>query len=143
MVRNAHDAQKVASDMTRDALDQFRQTASGAIREGMRGATERYDQTLAGSAQKVAEAASHLEVRIAQSAALQWAIAWKAFLAVVLASVTVVAVAGYMVWQSRQALTALKWQQEIADAQAAGKLAPCPEGGLCAMVNKRWTRIDK
>ena len=143
MVRNAHDAQKVAADITRDALEQFRLAASGAIREGMRGATERHDQTLAASAQKVAEAASHLEIRIANSGALQRAIAWKAFLSLLLASATVVAVAAYMVWQSRQALTVMKWQQEIAEAQAAGKLAPCPEGGLCVMVNKRWTRIDK
>jgi hypothetical protein len=69
--------------------------------------------------------------------------AWKALLAVVMASAMVMAVACYVVWQSRQALTAVRWQQEIADAQAAGKLAPCPEGGLCALVDKRWMRIDK
>ncbi len=143
MARHVYDAQKVAAEMTRDALDLFRQTASSAIREGMRDATERHDQALAASAQKVADAASQLEARIVGAGRAQWATAWKAFLALVLASVAIVAVATYMVWQSQQTLAALKWQQELADAQSTGKLAPCPEGGLCAMINKRWTRIDR
>lgn len=143
MVRQTHDAQKVAAEVTQVALEQFRQAAASAIRDGMRGATEQYDQTLAASAHKVVDAASLLEARMARSGALHWATAWKAFLALLLAGTTVVAVAGYIVWQARQNLAGLRWQQEIADAQAAGKLAPCPEGGLCAMVNKRWTRIDK
>lgn len=142
MALAAQRAGQVSEDLTRDALARFQATARQAATEGLRGAADSYEQALSASAQRVADAAAQLEARMRRSSALQWAMAWKAFAALAIASLVVIGVAGYMAWQAHLSMKEAQWSQEINAAQAGGKLARCPEGGLCVMVNKRWTRID-
>lgn len=71
-----------------------------------------------------------------------WAMAWKAFAAISLASLVVIGVAGYVAWQAQMRMNEAQWFEEINAARATGKLARCPEGGLCVMASKRWVRVD-
>jgi hypothetical protein len=69
--------------------------------------------------------------------------AWKAFIAAALGSLAVIAVAVYVVWHAHQDLQQVLWVEQINTAEAAGKLAPCPDGGICVLINKKWVRLDK
>jgi len=48
------------------------------------------------------------------------------------------------VTQARTELTKAAWAAQINAAIAAGNLAPCADGGICARVDgKRWVRLDQ
>lgn len=142
MVLAARQAGQVADDLTRNALAQFQAIARQAATEGLRGAAGGYEQGLGASAQRVADAAAQLETRMHRLSATLWAMAWKAFAAISLASLVVIGVAGYVAWQAQMRMNEAQWFEEINAARATGKLARCPEGGLCVMASKRWVRVD-
>uniref|UniRef100_UPI00066FE7DC hypothetical protein n=1 Tax=Frateuria defendens TaxID=2219559 RepID=UPI00066FE7DC len=70
--------------------------------------------------------------------------AWKAFIASAIGSLAVIGVAVYMSFSAHREIARADWVSRINAAIASGKLAPCPEGGLCARVdNRKWARLDK
>jgi hypothetical protein len=142
LTHNAQQAQKIADDTLQGALSEFRHAASDTVADGMRDAVANYEHTLAASVQKLATETGKLERQMHAASAAHLATAWKAFIAFALAAISLIAVAGYMIWQARDAVREVQWVQEINTAVTSGKLTRCPEDGLCAMVNKRWQRID-
>lgn len=68
--------------------------------------------------------------------------AWKTFIACVIGSVAMVAVAIYVAWQSHTDIKRSEWVQQINTAIDAGQLAPCPEGGLCVQMDNKWVRLN-
>ena len=143
LVDVSRNAQQTANEVTSAALERFRGIATAAIADGMRGAVGQYDQVMVDSANRAHAAIASLEERMQRAGSAHWAMAWKAFGAITLASVAVVGTAVYFVCQARQDINDAHWSKELLNATAAGKLAPCPDGGLCAVVGKKWMRVDR
>ena len=127
----------------KQAVERIQQTAASAIVAGIGAAASDIEHRLVACANKVEFSTSQLEQRIYALRAMHTANAWKAFVAAALGSVAVIAVAIYVAWHAHQDIRQTQWAEQINAAEAAGKLAACPEGGICVFVNKKWVRLDK
>lgn len=70
-------------------------------------------------------------------------IIWVAGCVFVLAGVVCVGATAYVLMQARQELKKAEWITSINAAVVNGKLVACPDGGLCAVVNKKLVRLDR
>jgi hypothetical protein len=148
--QSASHLQQTAQGMSLQGQQMVQETTSAisaqvrdAIQSGVKQAADQCSTSLRDAAQQAVHAAAQLEAQKAALLRTLRGMAWKGSLALLAGAVLAVGAASYTVWNARQELQAIKWQQDILAAQAAGKLTQCPEGGLCVMVNSRWTRVDK
>lgn len=44
-------------------------------------------------------------------------------------------------WNTYRRLDEAAWFDEVQEARTRGRLQPCPEGGVCVYLNKRWHRL--
>lgn len=138
------DAAAVSQRVATQSLEDFRRTAAATLAEGIRPPLDEAGRTLQASLHKVLAASNALEQRLRALDRLHTAHAWKAFLASAIGSLAVIGVAVYMSLGTHREIARADWVSQINAAIAGGKLAPCPEGGLCARLdNKRWARLDK
>ncbi len=154
VVRQTHEAAQQLSQtakgaaasserMTSAAIEQFRLAAAGAVAEGMRKPMEDAGRTMQSGTRNVQTATSELEQRVRGVGRALTATAWKAFVASALASMVVIGVAVYMGVRTHRDIARAEWVELINTAIANGKLAPCPDAGLCAHIGKKWARIDQ
>lgn len=129
--------------MTAAAIDRFQQAAAGAVADGLRRPMEEAGRTMQSGTQNIRAATAELEARVRSVGKALTANAWKAFVASVLASAAVIAVAVYMGVTTHREMARAEWARLINASIANGKLAPCHDGGLCARMGKKWVRIDQ
>lgn len=132
-----------AESAGKQAIERLQQTAAGAIVAGAGAATSDIEQRLMACAGKVEHSTNQLDQRIRALSTMHTANAWKAFIAATLGSLAVIAVTAYIVWHAYRDLQEVQWVEQINAAEAAGKLAPCPDGGICVLLDKKWVRLDK
>ena len=132
-----------AENAGKQAIERLQQTAAGAIVAGVGAATNDVEKRLIACAGNVEYSTYQLDQRIHTLSMLHTANAWKAFIAAAVGSLAVIAVAIYVTWHAHQDLQQVQWVEQINAAEAAGKLAPCPDSGICVFVNKKWVRLDK
>lgn len=124
------------------ALAEIRQGAQLAVAEGVRGAMQDLDRTMRENTQQFGQALAQLELRLHAVRRLNTAHAWKTFMASAFGSLTVIAVAIYVAWQSHADLKRSEWVQQINAAVEAGRLSTCAEGGVCVLVGNKWVRLN-
>ncbi|RUL67099.1 hypothetical protein EKH79_00385 [Dyella dinghuensis] len=132
-----------AENAGKQAIERLQQTATGAIVAGAGAATNDIEQRLMACAGKVEHSTNQLDQRIRTLSIMHTANAWKAFIAAAVGSLAVIAVAVYVVWHAHRDLRRVQWVEQINAAEVAGKLAPCPDSGICVLVNKKWVRLDQ
>ncbi|RDS80009.1 hypothetical protein [Dyella psychrodurans] len=142
MSQTAQNLALTAESAGKQAVERLQQTAAGAIVAGAGVATGDIERRLIACAGKVEISTNALEQRIHALSMMHTANAWKAFVAATLGSVAVIAMAVYVVWHAHQNLQQVQWVEQINAAEAAGKLEPCSEGGICVYVNKKWVRLN-
>lgn len=121
-----------------------RRAAGDALQHGTTEAIDRFGGVVRASEVRLESAAERLERRMLTVGKWQVAFAWKAFVASAFGSFALMGVAGYVIWEARDAARATRWVKQVNAAQAAGRLGVCPSGGehVCAKVEKRWVRLD-
>jgi roadblock/LC7 domain-containing protein len=139
--RTVQEAADSAQRITAEALEQFRRTASSAATEGLRYPLEETSKTLNNGAARIESAMASLDVHMKTQRKMFAAYAWKTFIASAAASLAVIGVAVYMAARAHQDITRTEWIGAINAAIANGKLAACPEGGVCAYVGKKPVRL--
>jgi nitrogen fixation/metabolism regulation signal transduction histidine kinase len=139
----AQEAAKTSQRITTEALEQFRRTAASAATEGLRYPLQDAEKTLKNSIARMETAAETLEERMKAQRKMFTAYAWKTFIASAVAALAVIGVAVYMAQRAHQDITRSEWIGQINAAIANGKLTACPEGGVCAYVDKKLVRLDQ
>ena len=87
--------------------------------------------------------ANDVERHMQESVAQLKRIVWLAIGAFALAGVVVAGVSVYATMQANQQIQKTEWIGNINSAIANGKLTACPDGGICAVVDKKQIRLDK
>jgi len=123
------------------AMEQIRHGTQPAIKEGIRDAMQELDQTIREGTTRVDQAIAQLDLRMLHARRLNISHAWKTFIAGAVGSVAVIAVAIYASFQAHADIKRSDWIRQINTAIDAGQLSTCPEGGLCAKVDNKWTRL--
>jgi hypothetical protein len=128
--------------------DQLQQTASRTIAAGANVVVEKLLKQLGAGVGQLEISINHLEQRVTATDRLHVATAWKGFVGLAMGGLAVIALTTYFSWTARQtaqrANQEIQWISQINAAESYGKLARCPEAeGLCALVGKRWVRLDQ
>ena len=135
---------QITQQVSTSALEEFRRAAGATLGQGLREPLAQAQKQLEGSMLEVRNASAELQRRVSQAGRVHTATAWKAFIACALGALLVIGAAAYAVTQARTELTKAAWTAQINAAIAAGNLAPCADGGICARVDgKRWVRLDQ
>ncbi|MFC3650796.1 hypothetical protein ACFONN_04520 [Dyella humi] len=142
MSQTAQNLALTAESAGRQAVERLQQTAADAIVAGAGAATSHVEKRLIACAGKIEISTNELEQRIRALSMMHIANAWKAFIAATLGSVAVIAATVYAVWHAHQNLQQVQWAEQLNAAEAAGKLVPCSEGGICVYVDKKWVRLN-
>ena len=87
--------------------------------------------------------ANDVERHMQESVAQLKRVVWLAIGAFALAGVVVAGVSVYATMQANQQIQKTEWIGNINAAIANGKLTACPDGGICAVVDKKQIRLDK
>ena len=127
--------------LVQQALEQLRVGAGQAITEGVRDAMQELDQAMRDGAHRIEQATLQLDLRMQHMRRVTTSHAWKTFVASAIGSLAIMAVAVYVARQAHTELKRAEWVQQINAAAEAGRLAPCPEGGLCVKVGSKWVRL--
>jgi hypothetical protein len=144
MAEAAQDASRVAGEVSTQAVEALRQTASTTLERGLREPLSQTERQLQTSMAGLREATAELEKQVRTAGTLQKATAWKVFAACAIASLGVLGVAAYAAMHARTEVARAEWTRGINAAVASGNLAPCADGGICARVDgKRWVRLDQ
>jgi hypothetical protein len=140
---SARQAAQTAQQITSRALEEFQQTASHALKGGLREPVQQADRSLQASMHKIQQATNQLEQGVRAINRMHTATAWKAFIVSSLASLAVIGVAAYVGFKAHQDIARSEWIGEINAAVAQGNLAHCPgSDGICARVGGKWVRLD-
>jgi hypothetical protein len=127
-----------ANALTREALEQFRQGAKLAVETGIRDAVDELDHTVRIGTSRVDHATAQLNQRMQQMGRFHTEHAWKTFVASALGSLAVISAALFASWHAHADIKRSEWVQDINMAIDSGRLATCPEGGLCALIGNKW-----
>jgi hypothetical protein len=141
VTRSAQSIASSAGIAAQQATTRLESTAASAIAAGTRNAMQDMERTLLDSSNRLVITTSTLEERVRSLHRLHATTTWKAFLASGIAAFTTVAVVCVLTWQMLGHLKDVAWFDEVQRARAIGTLQPCPEGGVCVYVNKRWHRL--
>jgi hypothetical protein len=141
IMRSASSMATTAENTARRVSERLDTTAARAIAEGTRTATNDFAKSLLDMSNRLATTTSVLESRMISAGRLHATSAWKGLLGSGLAALVAVAAAFMLTWQALGHVQDAKWLDEVQRARARGTLQRCPEGGVCAYVNKRWHRL--
>ena len=133
---------ETANALTREALEQFRLGAKLAVETGIRDAVDELDQTVRSNTSRIDHATAQLNQRMQQMGRFHTGHAWKTFVASALASLAVISAAVFASWHAHADIERSEWALDIYAAIESGRLAACPEGGLCALVGNKWVRLS-
>ena len=142
----AYAAQQAASSseqLTRQAVLAFKEEASVALAQGLDTPLAECKHKLQASAHALEQATSDLQRQMEVARKAHVATAWKAFIVSAVACVLVLAVAGYVLFTTVREVKRSEWVGAINAAVANGKLVACPDGGICANVDRKLIRLDK
>ena len=135
---------QVTQQVSASAVEEFRQAAGATLNQGLREPLAQAHKQLESSMLDVRNAAAELQRRVNQAGRVHTATAWKAFIACAIGSLLALGAAAYAAMHARTELTKAAWTSQINAAIAAGNLAPCADGGICARVDgKHWVRLDQ
>ncbi|RDS80709.1 hypothetical protein [Dyella psychrodurans] len=124
--------------------ERLEQNASRVIAAGANSAVNDLLHRMGQAVGGLESALRNLQQRAAMIDRVHVATAWKAFIGLALSGVVIIGVAAYFAWDARQILQQAKWVRQVNAAEAAGKLAPCPDAqGICALIGKKWVRLDQ
>lgn len=141
--QSAQNVTSVAQRAANDAAYQVKQSATEALNQGLAAPLKDCDVRLDKSASKIEFAAQKIEQQSVLARQMFSVFAWKAFVASAIGSLAVIATAIYMANNTRVQIKQSEWIGFINTAVAAGKIVACPDGGICANVNGKITRLDK
>ena len=141
--QSAQNVTGVAQRAANDAAHQVKQSASEALNQGLAAPLKDCDARLDKSASKIEFAAQKIEQQSILAQKMFSVFAWKSFVASAAGSLAVIAVAIYMANSARVQIKQSEWIGSINTAVEAGKIIACPDGGICANINGKLTRLDK
>lgn len=138
----------IADQTATRVSDQLQQTASRTIAAGANAAVDGLLNQLSSGVGQLERSINQMEQRIGSATRIHFAMAWKGFISLAMSGLAVIALTAYFSWAAHQtaqrASQQIQWVNQINAAEASGKLAPCPDAdGVCALVAKRWVRLDQ
>ena len=139
----AQQAASSSAQITRQAVQAFKEEASTALAQGLDAPLAECNRKLQSSADALQEAVQRLQEQMQAMRKTHVATAWKAFIASAVTSVLVLGVAGYLLFTATREVKRSEWIGAINAAVANGKLVACQDGGICANVDRKLTRLDK
>jgi hypothetical protein len=140
----AQSVSQVAHEVSASAVEEFRHAAGATLSHGLREPLAQAEKHLESAMLDVRNAAADLQQRVSQAGRVHTATAWKAFIACAVGGLLVIGAAAYTVMRAHTEVANAAWTARINAAIAAGNLAPCADGGICARVDgKRWVRLDQ
>lgn len=139
----AHQAATTSEAMAQKAVDALHVEASKFTVQELNTPVEHYKQELQNSINTIHSAANRLEEQIHAAKSAHTMTAWKAFIASLIASVAVIAVAYYYTQNAAKEIKRNEWITSINKATSNGKLVACPKGGICAHINNKLIRLDQ
>ena len=106
---------------------------------------DEFGQDLKNIRSEMRKASNELEQRLTEVAQTLKRYTWVSVGTLILAMVLSVGLIAYASMQAHEEVKNAKWIGSFNTAVAIGKLTPCPgdEGGLCAVVDKKYVRLDK
>lgn len=136
-------AVEISDQVIASALKQFKAEAAQAMTTGLRELIDQSDQRLRSTTEALQQMAINLENQMQRMHKLQATAAWRTFIACAIASVAVMAAAGYAIYTASNQIERSEWVGSINAAVAKGKLTMCQDGGICVVVDKKIARLDK
>lgn len=124
---------------TRDIQRITSQTISSAIQKPV----AELDLDLTRVSDNLVLVANNVEKHIQESVVKFKRVTTIAIGAVILAGVVVAGASTYAIMQSSQKIKQADWVSNINTAISIGKLAACPDGGICAVIDKKQIHLDK
>ena len=132
-------AGKTVSNATHDIQRITSQTVGSAILKPV----DELDHSLKNMRDELIGTADNVEKKMQESVGELKRIIWTATGAFALAGVVVAGASIYAFSQANQKIKQADWVSSINAAVASGKLTTCPDGGICASVDKKLIRLDK
>ena len=132
-------AEQTVSRATQDIQRITSNSLSGAFQKPV----DELDHSLKIMRDNLIRNANDVERHIQESVAQLKRIVWLAIGAFVLAGMVVAGASVYATMQANQQIQKTEWIGNINSAIANGKLTVCPDGGICAVVDKKQIRLDK
>jgi len=137
------DAANAAIDIAERAMNEFKSIAAGVVTDGLNEPMKDYDRSLQFRFEQMQKVINKLEMQCTQMRSANMANAWKGFVASTVASLAIIGVAVYVSMNSHEDIQRSEWIRSINTAVANGKLAACPDGGICAMVKDKPIHLDR
>lgn len=141
LVRAADSLTVTAETSARDATAELAMHAGDAIVTSAAAAAGHLERAMTEASTRLTRASTALETNVHALRHLHAISAWKALVAAGAAAAFVICGACVLSWNTYRRLDEAAWFDEVQEARARGRLQPCPEGGVCVYVGKRWHRL--
>lgn len=141
LTRAAESLAQTAETSARDATALLTLHAGDAIVASAAAAAGNLERAMADASNRLTRASSTLEANIQGLRRMHAISAWKALIAAGATATFTIGVACVLSWNTYKRLDDAAWFDEVQAARASGRLQPCPEGGVCVYLGKRWHRL--
>ncbi|WP_036114740.1 MULTISPECIES: hypothetical protein [Luteibacter] len=141
LVRAAESLALTAETSARDATAELAMRAGDAIVASAAAAAGDLERAMTQASTRLTRASTALEANVHALRRLHAISAWKALAAAGAAAVFAICGACVLSWTIYKRMDEAAWFDEVQEARAHGRLQPCPEGGVCVYVGKRWHRL--
>jgi len=143
LARAANALASTAEASARQATSDLMSHAGKAILASTQAVTADLEHVIVDASSTVTRASTGLEEKIHALKRLHALSVWKALFATGGALLAIAAATCTIGWSTYTYREDTAWAGELHEARIRGSLRPCPEGGVCVYVNKRWHRLAR